>query len=286
MRSDIHQRQFTTVHLLNSKARVAQALTEFTDNVGIPDALLSDGAAEVTGQHTDFMMEVNRLKIRLRRSEAGRSNQNYAFEREICELKKCWRNRMLKSNVSPRLWDYALIYESNILNRIPCGRHQRTGIEMITGETPGISEWIDFEFYDRVWYYDQKKIEINGSGRRLTRWLSVAHSIGSDLCYWPLLESGKIIARTTVQHVVHEDYLNDHEKLDIERFDRSVGDRLSDQSITLHDQNGFYIQDEPDDNAPTTICEEDYGDLSLPETPDVDDVDDSLMDKHLNADWS
>jgi hypothetical protein len=59
--------------------------------------------------------------------------------------------------------------------------------------------------------------------------------------------------------------------------------RLSDQNFTLHDQNGFYIQDEPDNNAPTTISEEDYGNISLPETPDVDDVDDDLMDKYLNA---
>jgi hypothetical protein len=66
---------FTTVHPLNSKARVAQALSGFTDNVGIPDTQLSDGAVEVTGQHTDlFMKEVKRLKIRLIRSKAaGRS---------------------------------------------------------------------------------------------------------------------------------------------------------------------------------------------------------------------
>ena len=60
---------FTTVH---PKSRVAQAFTKFTDNVGIPDMLLSDGAAEVTGQHADFMKEEKTLKIRLRRSEAGR----------------------------------------------------------------------------------------------------------------------------------------------------------------------------------------------------------------------
>jgi hypothetical protein len=35
---------FTTVHPLDSKAKVAQALTEFADDVGIPDSLLSDGA--------------------------------------------------------------------------------------------------------------------------------------------------------------------------------------------------------------------------------------------------
>jgi hypothetical protein len=62
---------FTTVHPLDSNAKVAQALTEFTDDVGIPDSLLSDGAPEIVGPRTNFMEEVNRLKIRLKRSEAG-----------------------------------------------------------------------------------------------------------------------------------------------------------------------------------------------------------------------
>jgi hypothetical protein len=65
-----------------------QALTEFTDDVSIPDSLLSDGAPEMVGPRTDFMKKVNRLTIKLKRSEVGRSNQNYAAEREIGELKK------------------------------------------------------------------------------------------------------------------------------------------------------------------------------------------------------
>ena len=72
---------FTTVHPMDSKS-VAHALTEFADDVGIPDSLLSDGAPEMVGPRTEFMKEVNRLKIRLQRSEVGRSNQNYAAERE------------------------------------------------------------------------------------------------------------------------------------------------------------------------------------------------------------
>ncbi|KAI2498699.1 Reverse transcriptase (RNA-dependent DNA polymerase) [Fragilaria crotonensis] len=70
--------QFTTVHPMDSKSKVAHALTEFADDVGIPDSLLSDGAPEMVGPKTEFMKEVHRLKIRLRRSEVGRSNQNYA----------------------------------------------------------------------------------------------------------------------------------------------------------------------------------------------------------------
>ena len=74
---------------MNTKSRVAQALTEFTDDVGIPDTLLSDGAPEIVGPKTEFMKEVHRLQVRIKRSEVGRSNQkNYAAEHEIGELKK------------------------------------------------------------------------------------------------------------------------------------------------------------------------------------------------------
>ena len=64
---------------------------------------------------------------------------------------------MLKHKVPTRLWDYSLVYETNILNRIPRAQQQRTGIEIVTGKTPDISEWIDFEFYDRVWYSTRKR---------------------------------------------------------------------------------------------------------------------------------
>jgi hypothetical protein len=62
---------YTSVHPLSSKSRVAQALTEFTDDVGIPDNLTSDGAPEIVGRNTEFTKEVNRMKIRMRRAEVG-----------------------------------------------------------------------------------------------------------------------------------------------------------------------------------------------------------------------
>jgi hypothetical protein len=83
----------------------------------------------------------------------------------------------------------------------------------VTGETPDISEWVDFEFYDRVlWFYDYKKIEMDSAGKRLARWLGITHRVGSDLCYWLLLPNGSILARTTVQHVTREDWLNEEIK--------------------------------------------------------------------------
>jgi hypothetical protein len=157
---------------------------------------------------------------------------------------------------------------------------------LITGETPDISEWLDFELYDRVWYYDQKKIEIDGSGRRLARWLGVVHRVGSDLCYWLLLGSGKVIARTTVQHVVRDDYLNDDIRREIERFDQVVDERLSDQNFMAEGHDGFYIQDELTDTA-TSVApvrdEVDDGNMPFPDSLEADDIDDDLLDKYLNA---
>ena len=70
-------------------------------------------------------------------------------------------------------------------------------IEEVTGETADISEYLDFGFYDRVWYHANA-----GLGERLHgQWLGVAHHIGSIISYWILTQTGSVIARTTVQGV-------------------------------------------------------------------------------------
>ncbi len=110
-----------------------------------------------------------------------------------------------------------------------------------------------------MWYFDQKKIEIDGSGRRLAQWLGVAHRVGSNLCYWLVLESGKVIARTMEQHVVRD------VKRDIESFDQSVEERLSNQNFMADPADGFYIRDKPDE-VPNGIArtEVDHGDMTTP----------------------
>ena len=234
------------------------------------------------------MREVNRLEIRMKRSKVGRSNQNHAAEREIGELKKRWRNRMLKKKVPTRLWDYGLGYKSNRLNRIRRGHRQQTGLEMVTGKTPDISEWIDFEFYDRVWFYDRKKMEMDDTGRKLARWLGVAHRVGSDLCYWLLLSSGKVIARTTVQHVTGEDMLNDDVRRLTDEFDRDVDEQLDDQAFLAEDPDAtFFLQDKFDDydtsGVTTTPADDEYGDMLAPDALEADDMSDEIMDKDLNT---
>ena len=75
----------------------------------------------------------------------------------------------------------------------------QTPLEFITGETPDISEYLYFGWYDRVWYKEDA-----GLGEtKLQRFLGPSHKVGSLMSYWVLPKSGIPISRTTVQRVTH-----------------------------------------------------------------------------------
>jgi hypothetical protein len=44
-----------------------------------------------------------------------------------------------------------MVHISKLMNMMARGPNGRTGHEEITGNTPDISEYIDFDFYDWVW---------------------------------------------------------------------------------------------------------------------------------------
>jgi hypothetical protein len=93
---------------------------------------------------------------------------------------------MVERQVPSRLWDYGIIYVAEILSitaRLTTGR---PGIEEVNGDTIDISEWLDFEFYNYVWYWDEKKVDMTDDQRLIGRWLGIAHCIGSNMTYWIL----------------------------------------------------------------------------------------------------
>jgi hypothetical protein len=228
--------EFTAVYPMASKQEAGDTLAAFSQDVGIPEHLTTDLAGEVSGPNTAFMKHVRRLPIDLQWSERGRKNQNHKAEREIGILKQRWRKRMSDKGVPTRLWDYGLVYDSELLSRISRGPDNRTGYERLTGQTPDISEWLDFEFYDRVWFHHiTNKPDITDDPRRLGRWLGIFHRIGSDLCYWILTDSGKVVSSSTVQHVIRADLLNPTTQERITTFDARVSQVLSDDNfIAVH----------------------------------------------------
>ena len=96
--------------------------------------------------------DCRRMRIQLNHKEKGRYNQSHAAEREIGFLSERWRRRMAKKSVPRRLWDFGLVYEAELLSRLSRGRDGRTGHEEVFGQTPNIAEYVDFEFYELVWW--------------------------------------------------------------------------------------------------------------------------------------
>ena len=201
------QGKFTKAVPMTARSESGQLLVEFTDDVRIPEHLVTDGAGAFTGRATEFFKEARRMRIRLHTSEQGRKNQNQAAERKIGFLEEHWRARMHKKKVPKRLWDFGLVYESELLSRMARGRDRRTGYEEVTGDTADISKCIDSEMYDLVYWIDRlNKTDTLDDIRRLGRWLGISHGVGSDMCYWLITESGKLVSKTSVEHVIRDDY--------------------------------------------------------------------------------
>lgn len=251
-----------TENQINSTA----ALREFIDDVGVPEKLKTDRAGSFIGRNSDFVRYCTKRGISQSWSEAERSNQIWKADVEIRELKKKWQESKRRRNVPPRLWDWGIKHHAKLMQFLPRqDLDGRTGYEEVVGCTPDISEYLDFEFYDLVWYFKEKHPGVADDARVLGRWLGVSHRVGSDMCYWILTESGQIIADTTVQHVTTEDLRNPAIKEQVDAFTAAVNARLNEENFQLPEIADYGLIDDWDhpidpaygDNT-TTPNDEDY----------------------------
>jgi hypothetical protein len=153
----------------------------------------------------------------------------------------------------------------------------RTPMEQVTGVTPDISEYLDFGFYDWVWFKDNAGLGEN----RIGRWLGVAHRIGNLMSYWILMDAGCVIARTTVQRVTNLEQTTDEVRQRCQHFDQHVTEILKDANhiishgddIVLQDWNDFPIKDDPDfvDEFQRIVSDDKISDEDEQFTPDVFD---------------
>ena len=77
------------------------------------------------------------------------------------------------------------------------GLNGRTPMEVLTGETPDISEFVDYSWYDWVAYFDPDigtlDQDESPQKEKLGRWLGPSHRVGQAMCFYFLTETGKII---------------------------------------------------------------------------------------------
>ncbi len=77
--------------------------------------------------------------------------------------------------------------------------HGCTPFELVTGNTPDITKYISFTWYQPVWYYDSTSFP--ESNKHIGRWITVAHNVGQAMRFWVLPKSGVPIAQSTIQPI-------------------------------------------------------------------------------------
>ena len=185
---------FIYVHPMRMKSEAGDALQHFHEDIGCPRKMIVDNAKEQVEKGSEFYKRSRKCGTFIKQTEPYTPRQNLA-ENWIGRLKRRWRKRTSQQYIHPRLWDYLLVYESELSNRT-AKPGQRTPFERITGETPDISEWLDFDFYEFVNFWDVPGDITNPS---VGRWLGISHRVGTLLCYYILKDNGEVVSRTTVQ---------------------------------------------------------------------------------------
>jgi hypothetical protein len=145
---------------------------------------------------------------------------------------------MSRTNTPTMLWDYCCQYTVNLRNRLaqPVPQlHSRTPHEMITSNTPDISEYLEFTWFKPIWYYEPSVFP--EENKHLAYWLGIAHRVGQAICYWILPSKGVPIARTTIQRIPKKERQTDHIISKLEELRKSI-----DKNIHMDIPNKGHLQ--------------------------------------------
>eukprot|EP00957_Ditylum_brightwellii_P072515 5511254-Ditylum_brightwellii.AAC.1 len=143
---------------MRKEAEAGNTLRLSAEDVGVQNRLTMDNDNAMAGLNTSFQKTVWHLRINTSTIEAHKPHQN----------------------PQEKLWDFVLVF---IAATFSFTWNART-----TGDTPDIFEWIDFDLWDHVQYWDNPHKEDNPLPGR---WLGVFHHVRSAMCYWVISKNCK-----------------------------------------------------------------------------------------------
>ena len=189
---------------MKSKEDSHHALDRFIHEVGVPREMLTDGAKELI--YANWGKICRHHKIHQVTTEPYSPWQNHA-ELMGGIVKRKVRHLMKTTNTPVRLWDYCWEYVSSITSLTAVDHFLLDGVtpfEKVHGYSPDISEYIDFSWFQWVWYYDPHSPVSDKV--QLGRWLGPAHDCGQGLAYHILVSSGHVVTRSTVSIIERDDF--------------------------------------------------------------------------------
>ena len=122
---------------LFSKAEVGMALSAFARQVGIPNELRFDRAADHMGLHRNSQCAIRKFRIECINSETCSPCQNRA-DNLIGIIKGGWKRRTDRQRIHKNCWSFGLVWEADMYSHTSY-KGFTTGMERITGDNIDIS---------------------------------------------------------------------------------------------------------------------------------------------------
>ena len=137
---------------MSTESQMGDTFQDFIRKWGAPDILLSDNAKAETSQHVKrILCEYN---VTAKYTEPYHPNQSLADQR-IQDVKNMSNIIIDRTNTPIFLWFLSLQYVVYLLNHLAVKSfHWWTPIEVSTGNTPDISNLLQFHWYQPVLYLD------------------------------------------------------------------------------------------------------------------------------------
>ena len=114
------------------------------------------------------------------------------------------KRKIDQGNINKMVCDFGMVWEAEIYSHT-AGKYGRPSLERLTRVTIYISEWMEFEFYELVLFWNNHS---DDTKTMLGQWMDVSHRVVNSLCYWILSEKGNDLSLTTVQHLTAKELRN------------------------------------------------------------------------------
>mmetsp|Transcript_2147 Transcript_2147/g.3294 ORF Transcript_2147/g.3294 Transcript_2147/m.3294 type:complete len:1178 (+) Transcript_2147:1032-4565(+) len=220
---------FSDLYCMPTKGEAGDRLNTFITTYGIPEELTTDNAKEET---LGTWAQVRKKYLIHQTVTEPHTPQQNKTELEIGALKRHYRRLMHNQSIPESLWDFGLKHTARIRSfTARDSLNGRTPYELLTGQTPDISEIMEFSLYDWIKYYDSAAFP--SKREFLGRWLGPAEHVGQALCYYILKDNGQVIARSSVRPLTPDELTNPDEIQDRENFTKQINPLLGDFDETL-----------------------------------------------------
>ena len=133
-------------------------------------------------------------------------------------MKQRFYRLVIKHGIPMRVWDFVLDYVVDIMNvTVNYSKYSdgRVPLEIITGITPEITEYLDFTIWGWVHFRTDRGLGVTEIGK----WLGVSHRVGPMMTYWVLPKSGIPISTDTVQAITEAELQMDVVKNKIKQWE-------------------------------------------------------------------